>query len=103
MEQIRELCRRIAKDFHPAKIILFGSFAHGNPRRDSDVDLMVILPFTGKAARKCCEILNRVDSKIRLDLLVRTPLQIRKRLALNDFFLKEVLAKGKLLYDASHS
>lgn len=45
MRDILEVSGRIAADFHPQKIILFGSHAYGRPTRDSDVDLLVIMPY----------------------------------------------------------
>lgn len=49
MEQIEDISRRIAEEFYPQRILLFGSYAWGTPSPDSDVDLLVILPFEGKA------------------------------------------------------
>jgi predicted nucleotidyltransferase len=43
MKQIRDWSRRVAKQFNPERIILFGSYAYGKPREDSDVDLLVVL------------------------------------------------------------
>jgi len=41
---IRRFARRIANQFHPRKIILFGSYAYGKPHAESDVDLLVVMP-----------------------------------------------------------
>ena len=43
-EKIDKMVRRIVKKFKPEKIILFGSYARGTPTRDSDVDLLIIMP-----------------------------------------------------------
>ena len=48
MEEIQTFARRIAEEFHPERIILFGSYAYGTPGPDSDMDLLVVLPFEGK-------------------------------------------------------
>ena len=47
-QTIQDLCNHIVQEFHPDRIILFGSYAYGNPTPDSDVDLLVVLPFEGK-------------------------------------------------------
>ena len=99
--RIQALCRRIADEFRPERIILFGSHASGHAREDSDVDLLVVMPFKGKCARKSVEILNRVEPDFPVDVIVRTPRQIRERLAGNDFFLREVVMNGKILYEAA--
>lgn len=103
MRDVRELSARIASEFRPSKIILFGSLAEGRARAESDVDLMVIMPFAGRATDQCRRILERVTPRLPVDLMVRTPAQVRRRVAQNDFFLKDVLSKGKLLYEASHA
>src|SRR2546430_2406921 len=91
IESIQEVCDRIAAEFHPERIILFGSYAYGTPAADSDVDLLVILPFRGRGASKSVEMLNRVKPTFPVDLLVRTPEEVKQRLAWNDYFLREVI------------
>jgi predicted nucleotidyltransferase len=100
MQQIQEVSRRIADEFHPERILLFGSYAWGAPSPDSDVDLLVILPFEGKAVAKSVEMRLKVRSPFPMDLLVRTPEKIRERLALGDPFIRSILDKGEVLYEA---
>jgi predicted nucleotidyltransferase len=59
--QIQAYCDAIAREFRPRKIILFGSYAYGNPGPDSDVDLLVVLPFRGNDVAKA--ILLRAGPK----------------------------------------
>ena len=99
MEQIEEFGRRIGQEFQPNQVVLFGSYAYGTPARDSDVDLLVIMPFEGKGHQTATEIRLRIRPKFPLDLLVRTPDQVRQRLALGDCFLKEIMERGKVLYE----
>lgn len=99
---IQALCDRIVEEFRPVKVVLFGSHAYGRPLADSDVDLLVILPFEGHPARKSLEILDRTEPRFAVDLLARTPQELQERLELGDFFLREVIEKGKVLYDAAH-
>jgi uncharacterized protein len=101
-QQIHELAARIADTCKPEKIILFGSYAYGNPSDDSDLDLLVVLPFDGRPIYKSMEILEQVHPTLPLDLIVRTPEQLASRLELHDFFLQEVVRKGKVIYEASH-
>ena len=99
---IKELTDRIAREFNPEKIILFGSHVSGSAGEDSDVDLLVILPFEGQATRKSAEILRRVQPRIPVDLIVRRPDDVRERLKWKDFFLREIMERGKTLYESSH-
>jgi predicted nucleotidyltransferase len=102
MDKIKLLSARIAGEFHPERIILFGSYAYGTPNNDSDVDLLVILPFKGKPVRKALEIINKTNPNISLDLLVRTPEQVKERLDNRDWFICEIIQKGITLYESNH-
>ncbi len=101
--QITELSERIIEEFHPQRIVLFGSYARGTPNPDSDVDLLVIMPFEGKPVDKSVEMRLKVRPSFPVDLLVRTPDKIRERLAMGDTFIQDILEQGKVLYEADHS
>jgi predicted nucleotidyltransferase len=97
--RIADLSERIVRDFQPDKIILFGSYAYGQPRADSDVDLLVVLPFEGRGFRKSLEILNRVSPEFSVDLLARSPQDTARRYAEGDPLIREALDHGKVLYE----
>jgi predicted nucleotidyltransferase len=103
MRQIRSVAQRIGREFRPERVILFGSHAYGRPSADSDVDLMVIMSVRGDPMEKAVEIRRKVRPPFPTDLLVRTPAEVRRRLAWNDGFLKEVIEKGKVLYESGHA
>ena len=103
ISRILSLSERIAKEFQPERIVLFGSHAYGAPVADSDVDLLVVMPFKGKAMRKALEILSKVNPKFPVDLIVRTPDQVRERIDNNDWFMREVVERGRVLYEANHA
>jgi predicted nucleotidyltransferase len=100
---IRRFARQIAERFQPDKIILFGSYAYGRPHNESDVDLLVIMP-TRNAIDQAIRIDRAFERPFALDLHVRTPYQIAQGLKEGDcdWFLREVMEKGKVLYEASH-
>jgi len=100
---IQRYARKIAERFHPDRIILFGSHAYGNPTSDSDVDLLVVAEFEGRPVEQAYEICSSVKSPFPLDLLVRRPTDVRRRIELGDFFLREILEKGKVLYERARS
>jgi predicted nucleotidyltransferase len=97
--EIRSLSERIAKEFQPQRIILFGSYATGRPTPDSDVDLLVILPFEGKNFTKSLEILNHTNPQFPIDLLARTPEDTEQRYREGDPLIREALDRGKVLYE----
>ena len=98
-QRIRELCERIVQEFQPHKIILFGSYALGTPTPDSDEDILVVLPFTGKNFRKSLEILNRTNPNFPIDLLARNPEDTERRYQEGDPLIREALDHGKVLYE----
>jgi len=97
---ITEASERIAREFHPKRIILFGSYADGTPGPDSDVDLLVVLPFEGRAVDKSVEIRLKVMPPFPMDLIVRTPEKVRERVAMGDTFMQDILERGTVLYEA---
>ena len=86
--KIKDLCRQIVENFDPQKVILFGSHAYGKPKEDSDVDLLVVMPFECRSVEQAIKIRQRIYPKMPLDLLARTPAQIKERLDMGDFFIK---------------
>jgi uncharacterized protein len=98
MRAIRRYALAIADRFHPDKIILFGSFAYGEPNLDSDVDLLVIMPARNQGSQ-AYKIRLALSAPFPLDLLVRAPETMKWRLEEGDSFLKEIMSKGKVLYE----
>ena len=98
-QSIRKLCDHIVREFQPERIILFGSYAYGNPTPDSDVDLLVVLPFAGKNLRKSLEILNRTNPRFPIDLLARRPDDTERRYREGDPLIRQALDHGKVLYE----
>ncbi|MBU4226324.1 MAG: nucleotidyltransferase domain-containing protein [Chloroflexi bacterium] len=103
MQKIYELRDRIVEHFQPTKIILFGSYACGQPTEDSDVDMLVIMPFQGRNPEKATEIWMATKPKFPIDIMVRKPEELKKRLEMGDFFLREITEKGKVLYESAHA
>jgi uncharacterized protein len=97
--QIRAYCRVLAREFRPRRIILFGSYATGAATVNSDVDLVVVMPFRGSSTEKVVEIRGRVEAPFPLDLLVWRPSQAAKR----DSFTRGVLREGKVMYEGRHA
>lgn len=99
-ELLAEMTRRIVEKFHPYKVILFGSYVYGTPHIYSDVDLLVIMDSDERPAKRSISVYEaaKVDF-LPMDMMVRTPEEIEARLAIGDFFIKEILEKGKVLYN----
>ena len=94
-----DLLRQAAK---PEKIILFGSYARGNPRPESDVDLLVIMETPLKESLQALEIRHHLGVMFGLDLIVYTPEHLRERLAIEDWFIRDILQDGQVVYEAGN-
>jgi uncharacterized protein len=102
MQAIRHFARVVAERFHPDKIILFGSHAHGTPHVDSDVDILVVMAACNKHSQ-AVRIRAAVPAPFPLDLLVRTPQEMTRGLQGGDTFLTAIVSKGKVLYESGHA
>jgi predicted nucleotidyltransferase len=98
---IGRLVRDIAERFRPDRIILFGSYAYGQPDRDSDIDLLVTMPARNEIDL-ALRIEQTVDPPFSIDVVVRTPKNMQWRLEDGDWFLREVVARGKVVYEKDH-
>ncbi len=76
---------------------MFGSFAYGQPHADSDVDLLVVMPAANEI-NQSIRIRLALKAPFPLDLIVRTPKKLRLGLEDGNWFLREVMEKGKVLY-----
>ncbi|MBW1973564.1 MAG: nucleotidyltransferase domain-containing protein [Deltaproteobacteria bacterium] len=94
----------IAKKYKPLKIILFGSYAYGEPKEDSDIDLL-ILKKTNKRKVDRFVIVKRIiynpNRKIPVSPLIYTPKELEERLKIGDDFIKEIISRGIVLYEKS--
>ncbi len=99
-KQINAVVRKIVNEFNPEKIILFGSYAYGKPSIDSDVDLLVVMESNEHRARRATTILRGLlDVPFPMDVLVRTPQEVVSRLSAGDYFLREIVQQGQVLYE----
>ncbi len=102
MRVIRRFARAVAKQFNPEKIILFGSHAYGSPHADSDVDILVVMA-TRNEIDQAVKIRLTIPAPFPMDLMVRTPEDLRWRLEAGDSFLREIVALGKVLHEQTYA
>jgi len=101
-EEIKKIIDQIKDKYKPKKIILFGSFARGKPNKNSDIDLLIIKDTKKDYYQRIPEVrslLHNIDRAF--DILVMTQKEVAKRLKLGDFFIEDILKKGKVIYEAS--
>jgi predicted nucleotidyltransferase len=99
-KSLRPAIQKIVQELNPEKIVLFGSYAYGDPNADSDVDLLVIMKTKASLKDRSWAVSRLLLPRpFPVDILVKTPREVKKALESGDFFLKEILTRGKVLYD----
>jgi len=99
-ETLPKAVQRIARTLRPDKIILFGSYANGTPTPDSDVDLLVVMNTSASSKDRhlaVCRLLR--PRPFPVDILVKTPQEIKRALDKGDFFIQEIVTQGRVLYE----
>lgn len=102
-DAIHDIVKKLASEYAPQRVILFGSHAYGNPKPDSDIDLFIIKETSERFLERWItvrRILSDPHRTFALETIVLTPQELDKRLAIGDHFIIEVLEKGKTLYEA---
>jgi predicted nucleotidyltransferase len=97
---IRNVTRQIVQQFHPHKVILFGSYAYGQPTEDSDVDLLVVIDTDESPLHVAAKIAAAIEHPFPLDIVVRTPVEFASAVQRRGVFATEVATKGIMLYEA---
>jgi uncharacterized protein len=98
MSAIRRFARQLTEWFQPERIILFGSYAYGQPHEWSDVDILVVVP-PSKQRGKALRTASVCQPPFSLDLLVRSPKELEQGLKDGSWFLTDIVTKGKVLYE----
>lgn len=99
-KSLRPAIQKIVDELKPEKVILFGSYAYGKPTPHSDVDLLVVLKTNASLKERSWQVSRLLLPRpFPVDILVKTPREIEKALKSGDFFLREILTRGKVLYE----
>jgi predicted nucleotidyltransferase len=97
---IERFVEQVVDRFRPSRVILFGSHAYGTPTQDSDVDLMLVMPFRGSSAEAATRVRLTCPRTFPMDLIVRSPAEVRKRLRMGDAFIQEITSRGIVLHES---
>lgn len=99
---IARLVETIGREYKPQKVILFGSYAHGRPTEDSDIDLFIVKDTDARMVDRFVEVKRLIyDPQLRIPVspLVYTPQELEERLDMGDDFVEEIMSEGKVLYE----
>ena len=98
---LAEIVEKLKREYQPEKIILYGSYAYGNPTRDSDIDLFIVKDTDRNRVERFVEIKTLIydpQRKISVQPLVLTPGEVQDRMELGDDFITEIVKQGQILY-----
>ena len=100
---VHEITQRFVTVYNPRSIYLFGSYAWGNPKSDSDIDFLVIVDESNDSySRRVITGIRALKGIVNpVDLLVLTYEEFKKRVEDHSSLFHEIHDKGILLYEAS--
>lgn len=100
MAQLKEMSDRIARAFHPERIILFGSHARGDATEESDIDLLVIAHTTAPKPKRSVPIYSMLrEYPFSKSILVYTPDEVEEYRHLRASLIARALDGGTVLYE----
>lgn len=98
--KINEITTRIALKFNPDKIILFGSYANGTQKDDSDLDLLIIQDTELPPQKRGFDIrMSLLGLMIPFDILIYTKYEFESEIENKFSFLSSVIKNSKVLYE----
>lgn len=100
---ISEMVGKIVATYDPLKIILFGSYAYGEPDMDSDIDLFIVKETDERPIDRRVSVRKIVSDRTRripFEPIVITQRELEERIRIGDQFINEILTKGEMLYEA---
>ena len=98
-KKIKDIVSFIASEYEPEKIILFGSYATGNYSKSSDIDLLIITKTKESSWETSVDISSKISHTFPIDIIVKSPTEINLRIKSGDFFIKEIIEGGKVVYE----
>ena len=103
---LSEVVEKLKKEYKPQRIILFGSYAYGNPTEDSDIDLLILKNTNKRRVDRFVQvkrIIYNPKCKIPISPLIYSPEELEERLRIGDGFIEEIILKGTILYEKTGS
>lgn len=103
-EQIQKLGQHIGQRLPAERVVLFGSYAQGQPSEDSDVDLLVVADTTLPPNRRYAAVRRLLaDYPAAFDIVVKTPEEYQRWRFVVNHIVYFADKYGKVLYDRSHT
>lgn len=101
-EELQEKLTKIVeqlREYHPQKVVLFGSFARGDYHGMSDADLLIVKETDKPFLARVGEVLALCDYDFPLEPLVYTPQELEQMRKEGNSFIEAALREGLVLYE----
>lgn len=97
---INTIIKRLVTNLDVIKVVLFGSYVSGKPSKDSDLDLLIIVNTKEKGIKRYAMVSELLEPRrIPMDIIVKTPDEIKKREKMFDPFIRSIFKTGEVLYE----
>lgn len=101
-QEIKNVLNQLISAYKPEKVILFGSLVDGEIKETTDIDIFIIkedIPEVG--AERIRQLDSMIKYNVATDFIVYKPSEVNQRLQIGDPFVKNILTKGRVLYEAA--
>jgi predicted nucleotidyltransferase len=99
-ETVQQMTKRIIENFAPQKVIAFGSWARGETNADSDIDFLIVMPYSGSKRELQVSIRRYLkDFDVPKDVIVASPEELAEKRFLNGYIYQSAILEGKVLYE----
>lgn len=98
-KNLKKILNNLIKKYKPERIFIFGSYATGNIKDTSDIDIAIIKKTNKHFIDRLKEVADLCDYDVGVDFLVYTPEEFKKMRKKNYFIKKEIIGKGKIIYE----
>jgi predicted nucleotidyltransferase len=97
---LNTILTRLVENLDVVTVILFGSYVSGKPTKDSDLDLLIIVNTKERGIKRYAMVSELLEPrKIPMDIIVKTPEELKDRTRMFDPFIRNILKTGKVLYE----
>jgi predicted nucleotidyltransferase len=97
--ELKRMAGILRAGYFPEKLILFGSMAEGRTEENSDIDLLIIKQTNKKFTDRIGDVLRICRPRMAADFIVYTPREFSDLKETNDFVRREIIEKGKVIYE----
>jgi len=100
--ELNRIVGTLEREYHPDRIMLFGSLVRGRTNSWSEIDLVIIKPTKKRYMERAKEVALLTRPRVGVDFFVYTPEEFKEMTSEEGTFQREeMLKKGKIIYDKS--